>query len=177
MLLFFRQSLLICYVILGSLKTGTPPAPEILNRHPLHLSASTFNCNAKTGTIEISCRIFTDDLENLIGSKYQVKPDLSASSRHKEMDVLLNKYMSGSLQLAVNGKPVRLSYLGFENDNEAVILYMETAKVGLVKQLVTTCTVMYDQFDDQTNIFHITRNGDRRSFKLSFPEKKFSSTL
>lgn len=169
------QTLLICYLILGLFHPDLPAAPKSGLKHPLHLSSSELNCNAKSGTIEISCRIFTDDFEDLLGKKYKVKPDLSAASKHKEMDELVNQYITSHLLLSANGKPLHLTYLGFENDSEAVIIYLESAKVNRLKKLQTTSTVLYDQFDDQTNIFHVTFNGSRKSSKLTYPDKTFVS--
>jgi len=171
MLPLLNQSLLICYLILGFFHPDDPSNLKSGVKHPLHLSSTELNYNAKTGTVEISCRIFTDDFEDLLGKKYKVKPDLSAAAKHKEMDILVNQYISSHLLLSANGKALQLNYLGFENDSEAVILYLESAKVKSLKKLQTTSTVLYDQFDDQTNIFHVTFNGNRKSSKLTYPDK------
>lgn len=173
MLSFVHQSILICYVILGMVN---PPSGNSV-RHPLHLSSTELNYNTKTSTVEVSCRIFTDDFEDLLGKKYKVRPDLSAAAKHKEMDVLVNKYMASHIQLNTGGKILPLTYIGFENDKEAVVVYMESAEVKNLKTMEVSCTVLYDSFDDQTNIFHVTYNGNRKSSKLTYPDKKFVSTF
>jgi len=170
-----RLSLLLCYLFLGNLHATLPS--KVAKRHPLHLSSTELNYNAKTTTVEISCRIFTDDFEDLLGKKYKIKPDLSSAAKHKDMDLLVNKYMAERFKLAANGKPLRVNYLGFENDKEAVIIYMESDKVKALKKLDTTCTVLYDLFDDQINIFHVTFNGNRKSSKLTYPENKLLSAF
>jgi len=177
MLQFLHQSLLICYLITGLFKPTSVATPENLERHPLHLSSTELNYNAASSTIEVSCRIFTDDFEALLGRKYKVKADLSAAAKHKEMDALIAKYMAANLQLKGNGKALRLNYLGFENDKEAVIVYLESDQVKGLKNLETYCSLLYDLFDDQNNIFHVTVNGNRKSAKLDFPDKKLVSTF
>jgi hypothetical protein len=177
MLPLLHQSLLFCYVILGSFHPAAAVLKENGGRHPLHLSSTELNYDAKTMTIQISCRIFTDDFEDLIGKKYKVKPDLSSAAKHKEMDQLINKYMAAHIGLAANGKAIRLNYLGFENDNEAVVVFLESEKVKGIKKLETTSTVLYDIFDDQINIFHLTSSGERKSFKLTYPEKVMVSVF
>lgn len=177
MLPFLQKSLLFCYVILSPFKPAGLLTHVLRERHPLHLSSTEVNINPKSNTIEISCRIFTDDFEDLLGKKYKVKPDLSASAKHQEMDMLIKDYMKSHLALGTNSKNLHLNYLGFENDNEAVIVYLESEKVKAVKKLETNCTLMYDLFDDQTNIFHITMNGKRKSDKLTYPEKKLVSVF
>lgn len=174
---FLHQSLLICYLIFGSAKPETINLKESAGRHPLHLSSTELNCNPKTNTVEISCRIFTDDFEEALDKKYKVKPDLSSAARHKEMEVLVGKYMAAHFQLAANGKAVNLNYLGFENDKEAVVVYLESAAIKGIRKMETTSTVLYDRFDDQTNIFHVTFNGNRKSSKLTYPENKLLSSF
>jgi hypothetical protein len=176
MLSFFHQPLLICYVVIGMLKFYAPADAGNAAKHPLHLSSTELSYNLKESTIEVSCRIFTDDFEDIISKNYKVKADLSAAAKHKEMDQLVNKYISAHLQLAANGKVLPLNYIGFEQDNEAVIVYLESAKIKKIVKLETTSTILYDLFDDQTNIFHLTLKGNRHSFKLTYPDKKIVSS-
>jgi hypothetical protein len=171
------QSLLICYLIFASVKPSGNRTSENAERHPLHLSSTELNYNPKTNSVEISCRIFTDDFEDLLGKKYKVKPDLSLAARHKEMDLLVNKYMASHLQLAANGKSLHLNYLGYENDKEAIVVYLESVKVIGLHKMETTSTILYDLFDDQINIFHVTFNGSRKSSKLTYPENKLLSSF
>lgn len=171
MLSFLSHSLLICYVITGFFRTD---APVNTLKHPLHLSSNELNYNSKEGTVEISCRVFTDDFEDVLSKKYKVKADLSAPARHQAMDELVNKYMAAHFQLTANGKAIHLNYLGFENDSEAIIIYIETEKIKNLKTAEASCTVLYDLFDDQTNIFHVTAKGNRKSSKLTYPDKKIT---
>jgi len=174
MLSFIHQSLVICYAFLGVFASG--PDLSAL-RHPLHLSSTELNYNAKENTMEISCRIFTDDFETVLSKEFKVKTDLSSPAKHQQMDNLVKKYMAAHLQLSANGKPLDLNYLGFENDKEAVEVYLESAQVKNLRKLETTSTILYDLFDDQTNIFHTTFNGNRKSAKLTYPDKKMASTF
>ena len=96
--------------------------------------------------------------------------DLSAPEKHKAMDELLKKYMAMHLKLKANGKPLAFNYLGFEKDREAVLVYVESLPVKGLKKLEVQNTLMYDLFDDQTNIMHMHYNGNRKSAKLDYPE-------
>ncbi|AMP99364.1 hypothetical protein AY601_2474 [Pedobacter cryoconitis] len=177
MLSFLHHSLLICYVITGMFKPLAAAGAGSNFKHPLHLSSTELNYNLKESTMEVSCRIFTDDFEDILSKKYKVKADLSLEAKHKEMDQLVRKYITAHLQLAANGKALPLNYIGFEKDNEAVVVYLESAKVKNIVKLETTSTVLYDLFDDQTNIFHLTFKGNRHSFKLTYPDKRVNSLL
>jgi hypothetical protein len=167
--LIISQPLLICYLFFGF---ATAKIPEAYKRHPFHLSSTELNYNAKEATVELSCRVFTDDLEAALAKNFKIKADLSAESQHKTMDVFVKRYALANLALKGNSKPLALNYLGFEKDNEAVIIYLESVQIKGLKKLETTNSILYDQYDDQSNIIHVTNNGKRKSSKLDYPEKK-----
>lgn len=171
---FISKPLLICYLILGTLLPLNSSGTVF---HPFHISSTDVNYNAKTSTLEISCRIFTDDFELALANNYKVKTDLSAEARHKAMEVLVKKYVLANLSFNTNGKLLALNYLGFEKDNEATIVYLESEPVKGLKKLETTNSVLYDQFDDQANIIHVTGYGKRKSAKVDYPNKKMISEL
>jgi hypothetical protein len=165
----FIQPLLICYLIFGITGKDTTKSS---NKHPFHLSSTELNYNSKENTLELSCRIFTDDLEAALSKNYKVKTDLSNTSKHKDMELLVKKYALSNLALRANGKMLGLNYLGFEKDNEAIVVYLESEPVKGLKKLETTNSILYDQYDDESNIIHVTFNGNRKSSKLDYPEKK-----
>jgi hypothetical protein len=168
MMLLLSQSMLTFYLLLGVV-FSTPSGGMVNMRHPLHLSSVDLNYNTKGGTIEISCRLFTDDLENALSKAYKVPTDLSSPARHKAMDELLRKYMTLHLQLKVNGKSLNLNYLGFEKDKEAVLVFIESSPVKGLKKVEIKNSLLYDLFEDQTNIMHMHYNGKRKSYKLDYP--------
>lgn len=93
------------------------------------------------------------------------------------MDALIRKYMSNHLQLSINGKNLPLNYVGFENDKEAIMIYVESEQVKNITKMEVSSTVLYDLFEDQTNIFHVTVNGNRKSAKLTYPDKTLGSSV
>jgi hypothetical protein len=86
------------------------------------------------------------------------------------MDSLVKKYIYAHLQVRADDKNVSLNYLGFEKEDMAVYIYVEGANISKVKKLSVNNSIMHDMFDDQTNIMHITVNGERKSTKLDYPK-------
>lgn len=168
--LIISQPLLICYLIFGLFAPKVSESNN--NRHPFHLSSTEIDYNTKEFTLELSCRIFTDDFEAALAKDFKIKADLSAESRHKAMDVFVKRYALAKLGLKGNSKVLALNYIGFEKDNEAVIVYLESEPVKGLKKLEVTNSILYDQYDDQSNIMHITNSGKRKSSKLDYPDKK-----
>jgi hypothetical protein len=140
--------------------------------HPLHLSTTEINHNAKEKTLEISCRIFTDDFETALTNQFKTKVDLSDEKLQVAMDSLVAKYIRNHVQLQADDKPVGYTYLGFEKDSEAVFIYLEAGNIASVKKLEVLDSILHDLYKDQGNILHIKVAGERKSIKLDYPDKQ-----
>src|SRR4029077_6103274 len=98
--------------------------------HPFHVSTTEINHNAADKTLEISCKLFVDDFESCLSKQYHTKADLSAASVKTAMDSLVKKYLSAHLQIKADNKVVRISYLGFEKEDEAANVYFEVDNIS-----------------------------------------------
>lgn len=156
--------LLLCFACY-SVKAGT--------KHPLHVSTTEINFNAKDKTLEVSCRIFSDDFETILAKLYKQKIDLNSANMKTEMDGLIKKYLLSHLQLKANGKGTVLNYIGFEIDREATNIYLEVERIPAIKSVEVNDTILYDLFDDQMSIVHVVKGSTRKSTKILYPEKKF----
>lgn len=142
--------------------------------HPFHVSVTEINHNSDDKTLEISCKIFTDDFEKVLAKNYNTKVDLINPPDKNKMDSLVKKYVLSHLTIRADGKPVVMNYIGFENESEAAFGYVEVTGITSVKKLEITNNIMYDLFDDQIGIIHVTVGGKRQSTKLNYPDKEVS---
>ena len=149
-------------------------APVFTTVHPFHVSTTEINQNAADKTLEISCHIFTDDFESAITREFGSKTDFSKESMKPLMDSLTRKYLLNHLSLRVNNRAVKLEYVGWERENEAVYVYLEVDGVSAISQVEVSNTILFNLFDDQMNIVHIKVNGERKSHKMNYPEKNLS---
>lgn len=140
--------------------------------HPFHVSVVEINHNAAEKTLEISCKIFTDDFEKILAQNYKTKVDLTNPPDRKAMDSIVKKYIFSHFAVTVDGKAGALVYVGFEKDNEAVFSYVEVDNVPSLKKIEITNSLMHDMFTDQVNIMHVIENGNRKSTKLDYPATK-----
>lgn len=144
--------------------------------HPFHVSVTEINHNAAARTLEISCKLFTDDFENVLEQDYKTKVDLINFPDKSKMDSLVKKYLYSHLSIKVNGRFVKLNYIGFENESEAVYGYLEAEEVTTIKKLEISNNLMYDLFTDQVNIMHMIEGGKRKSTKVNYPDKDVAFT-
>ncbi len=140
--------------------------------HPFHVTVTEVNHNATDKTLEISCKIFTDDFEDALSKKFKVKIDLINPKDKAAMDKYVSAYIHDYLQLKADGKAVTLNYLGYEVENEAVFAYLQVDNISTVKKIEITNSLMYDVFNDQVGINHVTVGGNRKSVQLDYPNNQ-----
>lgn len=140
--------------------------------HPFYVSVTEINLNAAEKTLEISCRFFTDDFENVLGKANKTKLDLSSDKDKASFDKYIPAYINSHLTLVAEGKPVKLAYVGFEKEKESVYCYFEVSNIASVSKLDIVNNLLYDLTTEQINIMHVTVGGKRQSSKLNYPDVK-----
>lgn len=143
--------------------------------HPFFVSVTHIDQKKQNGSLEISSRIFYDDLEVELSKFSGRKIDLIKQQNDPQVDSLLSKYMKQHLKIKINGKENTLKYVGYELDKEVAWCYLEIVKHPKIKSLDIYNNILYSNFKNQSNIVHATILGVRKSSKLDNP--KSSATL
>ncbi|MET0465059.1 MAG: DUF6702 family protein, partial [Chitinophagaceae bacterium] len=103
--------------------------------------------------------------------------DLTNPPDKAAMEKLVSDYVQKHLSVKTDGKPVNFTALGFEKDQDVVYGYFLVENIASVKTIGITNTLMYDLFEDQISLMHITVGGKRKSGKLDYPAKETSFTF
>ena len=138
--------------------------------HPFYISVVDILHNPKESAVEISVRIFTEDLEKNLKKYTTQKIDFNNPGDKKVLDKEINHYLSQHLQLIINGQSVKLQYLGFEIQKESIWTYYEVEKIKEINNLEILCSILYDFDKSQSNIFHVKSKGIEKSTKLDNPK-------
>ena len=144
------------------------------NRHPLYISVTEIEHNAKDKTLEISCKIFTDDFEKTLRKVYNLHVDLLAPTEKKAMNLLVNAYVQKHLKISLEGKTAIMNFIGYEQVEDAIISYFEVDKVAAVNNISIVNNILYEYKKEQMCFIHVTVNGNRKSSKLNNPDEKVS---
>ncbi len=137
--------------------------------HPFFVSVIEINHNQKEATVEISVRVFAEDIEKTMQKYTTAKVDIINPQDKTLLDKQISSYISQHLKMNVNGQPVTLKYIGHEIQKESVWSYFEIAKVPDLSKLEVDCSLLYDYEKNQTNILHVKSKGVEKSFKLDYP--------
>src|SRR5205085_8073126 len=126
--------------------------------HPFFVSMTDINYNRKEKELEISVRIFTDDLENTLRKYHSGNIDILHPADIKQMNGFVNDYIEKHLQLQVNGSPVQISFLGYEEQSESIWSYFEVKDINNVEKLSITNSLLHDYNTNQVNMIHVKAN-------------------
>jgi hypothetical protein len=138
-------------------------------KHPLYISVTEINHNLKDKTLEISCKMFTNDLESVLEKLSHNKVDLSDAAGKQSTDKLINDYIVRHLQLKVDGHPVVLQWVGSEKEADGTWSYFQVSNVASLKKIDINNSLLYDAFDKEINIMHVSVGGVKKSTRLDYP--------
>lgn len=138
-------------------------------KHPYYLSV--VDIKYKAPSLEISVRMFTNDLEEALSKTTANKIDLINPSDKPATDSILSNYIKQRLYISTSGKRKTLSYIGFEREEDSIWSYFEIKNIKVSpKQLDINAKILYDSFPSETIIIHCEVNGVKKSSKIMNPE-------
>jgi hypothetical protein len=139
----------------------------LLFLHPIHLSVSEINYSEKDKALQITSRIFLDDLELSIQNELNEKDlDLLEPGKGRITEQLITEYVTKRLSIKLDGKIQKLNFLGFEREDPAVICYIEIESVKKFKTIEIKNEVIMETHNDQSNLVHVTYKGPVKSLRL-----------
>lgn len=139
----------------------------LLFLHPIHLSVSEINYSEKDKALQITSRIFLDDLElSIRNQRKQPDLDLLEPGVGLTTEQLISAYVLKNFTVKLDGKLQKLNFLGFEREDPAVICYIEIENVKKFKTIEVKNEVIMETHDDQSNLIHVTYKGPVKSLRL-----------
>jgi hypothetical protein len=140
--------------------------------HPFYVSVTEIRHNAAQKELEVSCRIFTDDLELALKTQYKTPLDIIHPADRKKVDGLITDYINKHLHINVDGKPVALHYLGYQIEEDAAWCFLEAKDLAAVKKVHISNNILYSERPSQINMMHVVVKEVRKSTKLDNPEQE-----
>lgn len=136
-------------------------------KHDFHTSITNAELNSKTQGLEITMKVFTDDLELTIKNGTGVELDLISTTPHPKADSLIFNYLLDHFAIKSDRTSKPPIFIGKEMENGITFIYLEIESFSIEKELVVRNTVFFDTFDDQSNIVNIEVRGELESAYLT----------
>ncbi|MFN0203932.1 MAG: DUF6702 family protein [Bacteroidia bacterium] len=141
--------------------------------HTFYVSITQIDYNAKTQSLEISTKFFTDDLQTALEKQGSGKLYLSTPQEKKEANTLIEKYLHQHLILQVNGQVRPWKWIGKEKEADATWCYLEIEGVNApIKTIEITHSSLMECFDSQTNMVNFKISQQKKSLVLRKGEAK-----
>lgn len=127
--------------------------------HPFYISLTDIRFNDEEKSIEIAQKIFWDDLEVALAKTFDTKVDFMKPDSPSRLEDMIKKYLLMHNQITINGKRVKLEYLGYEIEDDAAWFYMEGKAVEKPITVEVYNSLLVREFAEQQNLinFYIDR--------------------
>ena len=141
-------------------------------KHPIYVSVTEIEHNAREKSLEVSCKLFTDDFEKTLRMAYRVNIDLLKPGNKASMNSLVDDYIQKHLKISIDGKPVQLKFIGYEEIEEGIYSYFEATRIERITELTVMDNLLYEYKKEQISLLHVLVNGSRKSSKLNNPDAR-----
>ncbi|MCF6359144.1 MAG: hypothetical protein L3J29_00095 [Cyclobacteriaceae bacterium] len=135
--------------------------------HPFHVSICEIEHDEETKALQVSERVFLDDLEETLNKVYNVRLDVVNPQNKVYLDSLIKDYILSHLEITIDGKQKKRKYIGHEIEQDALWCYIEYYGVKKMKSVSITNTIFFELFDDQNTLIHFKYNGKTISKRLT----------
>lgn len=139
--------------------------------HKYYLSLIKIEHNAKNSIVQVTMRIFIDDLQGVLNSTYDKDYELATPDEpHKKVDENITEYVQKMFAIEINGTSRAYTYIGKEYENDVVYLYIEVPEVDQVDLIKIKDQMLTEKFPEQKNIVKININDVKKTFFLTAEE-------
>lgn len=135
----------------------------LFSAHEFHLSLTEISHNTENKTLEISIKLFTDDLLTALQQTGAPKMELGTENEPPAANEYIESYLKRHFKLTINGKPTDFTYLGKEAELDATWCYVEVKDVKKVQSLEVENNFLLEAFNDQTNMVNLNISGRKKS--------------
>jgi len=133
------------------------------------VSLCQIDYNEEAASLEITIKLFTDDLEKALEQQGTEHLHLGSPKESKKADTYIARYLKQHFSLQINEQIESLDfvYLGKEVELDATWCYIEISNITTISTLQISNHLLFDISASQTNMVQIDINGTQKSILLN----------
>lgn len=141
--------------------------------HKFYMGVFQVNYATEKKMIQITSRIFIDDLNNAMEKKYHQKTFVG-TDKETPVDLdILKKYLSENFTIKINGQSKPITFLSKEVEaGDVLVCYSRIKDIDKFKTIEISNTILVDWSAEQQNITHISAFGTKRSVLFTESSRK-----
>lgn len=132
--------------------------------HKFYMGIYQINFAPEKKMLQITTRIFVDDLDKALEKKHGKKFFLGTNKETLESLELLKKYLAESFSLKINGQLKTMNFLNKEMDGDVLVCYLSIKDISKIKTIEIYNSILIDCFETQQNIVNVTAFNIKKSF-------------
>jgi len=135
--------------------------------HKFYVSIWQINFAPAKQRLEITSRIFADDLNNALKAKFHQPFNLGEKGQTTQQEMLFRQYVAANFSVKVNGKPAAVEYMSSETQNNVFISYFRVTGISKVESLEVTNKTLQDFVTEQQNIIQTQVGAQKENLLLT----------
>jgi hypothetical protein len=135
--------------------------------HSFYVSVCEIYHNPKSQALEVTIKIFTDDLELALSKDGHPDVAILEAKPDPELKNMLQDYLRDRFRISVNSKPVEARVIGYEFEDDALLCFVEIKKVKDVASIDVYNSIITEVYEDQVNLTHFQYHGTLKSLKMT----------
>lgn len=149
------------------------------NTHEFHLSNSELKYKSSSDEIQLSLKIFIDDLETALAARGVEGLYIGTEKESDESINYVGEYLSDVFRISTSSEDLKAEIIGTElsEDLAALWCYVRFPMENDCSKIMVTNTILTELFDDQKNIVSFKTESGKRdffTFDVGDTEKIFS---
>ncbi len=138
--------------------------------HKFYVSVTQIDYVPSKKRVEITSRIFIDDLEKALTKRYNKKVNLTSTKELPEAEELIKSYLKEKIKVSINKKPQNIEFLAREVEGDVLILYTKIVISKKINTFEIFNSLLIDIYKEQQNIVHVNINSNKKSILLTNTE-------
>lgn len=140
--------------------------------HKFYVALFQVNYVSEKKMIQITARIFVDDLNNALEKKHNRKVNLGSEMETAEDVLLLKKYLNEKCIIKVDGQTKVINFVSKEMEGDVLICYLSIKEIKKIKELDIYNAVLTQNNAEQQNIMHFNVLGVKNTLLFTTSTSK-----
>ena len=132
-----------------------------------YVSITRVKSDLSRTVLDISVRIFTDDLEEAILADQTRRLSLLRAKKKLNREDFVKDYIESRLAFQINGTPRDLIYIDMVDELDATSVLLQINNVNKINTIEVENSILIDLFDTQANIMRFEVENQKKYINLS----------
>lgn len=134
------------------------------NVHKFYVSIYQVDFVPEKKRVEITARIFLDDLNLALEKEFKTKIQLGEKTESSQDVQFLQKYLMKHLKISIDEKEKNIQFLSKEIENNVVIIYLKIVDVKKINSFKIYNNALLELYSDQQNIIQTKFYNKKRNY-------------